>query len=128
METKITLFSLLILLLPVSLLAQEISIEEIEFSTSIEDHTPVNVDTTFSADVGSVYCFTKVANVSDTTTINHVWYYNDEEKARISLQIKSESWRTWSSKKILPEWTGEWKVDVVDASGNVLATKRFIIQ
>jgi hypothetical protein len=36
-------------------------------------------------------------------------------------------WRTWSSKTIPPEWSGEWSVEIRDASGAVLETVGFTV-
>ena len=107
--------------------AQEINIQQFDFATGIEDRKPSGIDTAFTADVGSVYCFTQVAGVSDTTQITHEWYYKDEEKARVNLTVAADNWRTWSSKTILKSWTGAWRVMVIGPNGDVLATKNFVI-
>jgi hypothetical protein len=88
----------------------------------------MGIDTTFAADVGNVYCFTHVEGAKDTTQIAHVWYYKEQEKARINLNVQSNDWRTWSSKTILKNWVGHWRVMVEDSQGNVLATKNFVIR
>ncbi len=107
--------------------AQEIKITQFDFATAIEDRQPVEVDTAFSADVGKVFCFTKIEGVADSTQITHVWHYKDEEKARIDLNVTSNPWRTWSSKTIQESWTGTWRVMVMDSEENVLDSKTFII-
>ncbi|HKK46155.1 MAG TPA: DUF2914 domain-containing protein [Balneolaceae bacterium] len=108
--------------------AQNVRVTEISFATSIQDRQPVGTDTTFSANVGTIYCFTHLEGAQDTTHITHVWYYKDQEKAHIDLNVASDDWRTWSSKSILQSWTGPWRVMVEDASGNVLASKSFVVQ
>jgi hypothetical protein len=107
--------------------AQDIKVHQFDFATSIENRAPTGVDTTFAADIGNVYCFTHIKGAGDTQ-IAHVWYYKDEEKARINLDVQSDDWRTWSSKSILENWTGRWRVMVEDETGNVLDTKTFIIE
>jgi hypothetical protein len=69
-----------------------------------------------------------VAGAADTTAITQVWYYNDREIARVELAVKSASWRTWSSKKILPEWQGIWRVDVLSPDGEVLRSGSFAVK
>lgn len=108
--------------------AQQIKINQIDLATSIEDRTPVGTDTSFTADIGNIFCFTKVQSKSDSSQITHVWYHKDKEKARIKLNVQSKNWRTWSSKNILNSWTGRWRVIVEDNNGNVLASKTFIIE
>lgn len=108
--------------------AQDLKISEFQFAASVENREPVNVDTAFAADVGNVFCYTQITGATDTTQIAHVWYYKDEEKARINLDIRSNEWRTWSSKTILESWSGRWRVMIEGPDGNVLATKNFVIR
>lgn len=115
------------LLVP-ELRAQELNIETIRFGTDVQNRKLVNADTAFAAKVGSVYCFTQVTGARDSTEITHIWYHKEEEKARVSLSVQSDDWHTWSSKRILPSWTGKWRVMVEDAGGNVIATHSFLIR
>lgn len=108
--------------------AQDLKISQFDFATSIEDREPFGVDTAFAANVGNVFCFTHVEGAADSTQIAHVWYYKEQEKARINLDVESNDWRTWSSKTILESWTGRWRVMIEDNQGNVLATKSFVIK
>jgi len=132
MKRILHLFVLFILLLTgqsVVAVAQEaVEVQEMVFCTSVEDREPVGTDTTFLSTVEVVYCFTKLSSSVDTTTIAHVWYYNDEEMARVELNVKAQTWRTWSSKRIVQEWTGKWRVDVVSENGTVLQSKEFDVK
>lgn len=127
MKASVTSFCIVIILSLGTVQAQEISVSQIDFATAIENRAPMGIDTTFSASVGTVYCFTRIEGITDTTQITHEWYYKDEEKARIDLSVASDNWRTWSSKEILESWTGPWRVMVIGENGNVLATKNFVI-
>ncbi len=127
MKTQIFALLFFIISLAGTTQAQEINIKQFEFATAIEDRKPTGIDTVFTADVGTIYCFTQVEGISDTTRITHEWYYEDEEKAQVNLTIAANNWRTWSSKKILESWTGSWRVMVTGPNGNVLATKNFVI-
>ena len=108
--------------------APEISVEDMEICTSIEDRVPVGVDTSFSGDVEKLYCFTKIVSNKDEGSIFHVWMYNDKEMAKVELSTKAKVWRTWSSKRILPSWTGKWRVDVQSPDGTVLGSKEFEVK
>jgi hypothetical protein len=127
MKTQIFVLLFLLISLAGTTQAQEINIEQFDFATAIEDRKPTGIDTVFTADVGTIYCFTRVEGISDTTQITHEWYHEDEEKAQVNLTIAANNWRTWSSKKILESWTGSWRVMVTGPNGNVLATKNFVI-
>jgi hypothetical protein len=125
-------FSVFVLLLFVGMIsyAQQgnLKVEDFAFCTGVENRTPVGTDSVFASDVGHVYTFTKIVGATEPTTIAHVYYYNGKEMARIELKIGGSPWRTWSSKTILPEWKGEWKVEIVDGEGNVLKTGSFKIE
>lgn len=108
--------------------SQNLRVTQVEFATDVKNRQPVDVDTVFTANLGSVYCYTQIEGAEDTTQIAHAWYYKDEEKARIELDVQSNRWRTWSSKTIQQSWTGPWRVMIEDAEGNVLATKSFVIR
>jgi hypothetical protein len=113
------------------LLAQEnptVTVEDIQVCTSVEDRQPVGSDTSFTNDVGQLYCFTKLSSDQDSTSISHVWYHDDKEMANVELKMKAKAWRTWSSKTIVDDWSGEWRVDVISSTGEVLASKKFIVK
>jgi hypothetical protein len=113
------------LALPGAVRAQA-SVEESAVALDVVDRMPVGADSTFTADVGRIYCWTRVAG-ADGTTIHHVWFHGDEEMADIELNVGGSPWRTWSNKAIMPEWTGAWRVEVRDATGNVIETIRFTV-
>ena len=75
-----------------------------------------------------VFFFTRVRGAKQPTAVTHVWYWNEKKMAEVPLDVRSDSWRTWSSKKIDPVWKGSWAVKVLDASGEVVITKNFEIR
>ncbi|UCE23545.1 MAG: DUF2914 domain-containing protein [Candidatus Zixiibacteriota bacterium] len=93
----------------------------------VEDRQPVGEAESFGADVGQVFFWTKCVGAVDTTVIQHVWTREGETMATVDLPVRSSSWRTWSSKQILPSWTGDWEVRVLDADGNILKAVSFKI-
>ncbi|MCK4304916.1 MAG: DUF2914 domain-containing protein [Candidatus Eisenbacteria sp.] len=92
---------------------------------SVVDREPVDPGTVFPADVGRVACFTQIQSAASQTHIIHVWYWKDQEMARVELPVRSLSWRTWSTKRILSEWVGPWKVVILDPDGTELGTLPF---
>jgi len=120
-----------ILFLPILAFAQDNSkftVEDIRICTSVEDRQPVGADTSFARDVGQLYCFTKLSGDQDSATIYHAWYYNDKEMLKVELNAKAKAWRTWSNKKILDAWTGNWRVDVISSDGSVLGSIEFTVK
>jgi hypothetical protein len=73
-------------------------------------------------------CFSEIAGAAGPDTVFHVWRWGDREMVRVALEVKSARWRTWSTKRILDEWRGEWHVDVTDREGSVLASLEFSVE
>jgi hypothetical protein len=105
----------------------DVEVEELTFCAEVVDRTPAGADTAFANDVGQVCCFTKIVGAEDTTSVFHVWIYNDEEMAKVELPVRSNAWRTWSTKRIAEEWTGGWRVEVQTADGVILKSSEFLI-
>ena len=93
----------------------------------VVDREPVDAGISFPATVGRLYCFTKIVGAQEETQVTHVWYYGSIERARIDLSIKSDSWRTFSSKSIQEHEIGSWRVNVLDPAGTVLKELQFEI-
>jgi hypothetical protein len=69
----------------------------------------------------------KTVEYQEQTLISHVWYYNDTQMAIVDLAVNASPWRTWSSKRIVKDWTGTWRVDVVSASGKIICSEKFVV-
>lgn len=102
-------------------------LEEIHISAAVEDRQPSGVGTVFTDDLDKIYCFSKIGGAEDTTYVNHVWYFGNDEIARVELPVKSKSWRTWSS-KTLNMGSGNGHVEIVSESGDILGKAEFEIQ
>ena len=94
---------------------------------SVENLNCVDPKEEFTVPVERLYCWTRIVGSMEDTQVTHVWYYGDVERARIPLDIRSSSYRTYSSKKIQEFETGKWHVDILDAAGNVLKSVPFSI-
>jgi hypothetical protein len=124
------MYSIIFLLVVLSsgLLAQNqesIEVEKIAICTSIENRQPIGTDSVFTADVGKLYCYTKLKSQTDTSEVSHVWFYQDKEMTKVDLTMKARTWRTWSAKTIVPEWKGDWRVEVRDPADNVISSISF---
>lgn len=82
-------------------------------------------DTTFSSSLGKLYCFTRVIGAQEPTQIFHVWYYGQNERARVPLQVNSSNWRTYSSKIIQAHEAGQWRVEILGPNNELLNVVRF---
>ena len=95
--------------------------------TSIQDRAPVAAVDTVDAAIGQVYCWTRIGSASGQSVV-HAWIHGGTTRARVELAIGSDDWRTYSSKLILPAWTGEWEVKVLTQDGAVLASIPFYVR
>ena len=100
---------------------------ETELCGGVEDRMPVGPAETFPANIENVYLWCKVTGALDSTSIFVNWYYQEKEMASVELPVKSPSWRTWSSKTILPEWVGDWTVRMLNKDGNGIKEIKFTI-
>jgi len=103
-------------------------IQKYSFCERVEKRKPVGVKKVFRSDIGRVYLWTTVTGAEKPTKIKHIWYYNKEKKLEINLAVKYKRTRTWSYKNILPEWTGDWYVEVVNEDGKVIGKFTFTIK
>jgi hypothetical protein len=115
---------LLVTLIPATCFAVEVA--DAVMCRDVQDREPVGESDAFAADVGNVCCWSKIKD-GQGTTITHAYYYGGDEMAVVSLAIGSPLWRTYSSKKILPAWSGEWRVDIVAEDGAVLKSLGFTV-
>lgn len=99
-----------------------------QITTAIEKQMPVDKIENFPADYGKLYCFTRIVGADQETQVTHVWYYQEDEMARVVLPVRSSDWRTYSSKRFLPQWVGQWRVKILDADENELATIAFVLE
>lgn len=108
--------------------APAITVAEAVIATSVVDRQAADNVTSVAADVGKVYCWTRLTGAEGEVQVQHVWYHGDNEMARVSLRISGSNWRTWSSKNITPDRAGAWRVDIVGPAGNVLDSVSFTVR
>ena len=95
----------------------------------VSKREPTNV---FAADIRlsqfdeGLSFFSEIKNLQGQQ-VKHVWTFEDETMAEITLNVTSPRYRTYSTKNIMDTQTGHWRVDVVDEQGNLIAQKEFRI-
>ncbi len=108
--------------------AEGLRVADGTITSAIENQTPVDRIESYPADFGKLYCFTRIVGAQGDTEITHVWYFQDNELARVTLPVRSSDWRTYSSKRFLPQWAGDWRVVVLDGELNEIATIPFRLE
>lgn len=114
---KILLTALLSLALPLSAWAE---VPRHQFTRNITDREPVD-QLKNATNIDPLYYFTEILNMTGAT-ITHRWSYKNRVMAEVDFKIGGPRWRVYSSKEMLPEWDGIWKVEVIDKTGAILAT------
>jgi hypothetical protein len=99
---------------------------ELAIGKSIDKNMPVDTASAFPADVGAIVAWTRVSGADAGTKITHVWIHG-ADTSKVELNVGGSPWRTFSRKTIGSDGTGDWTVEVMDASGKVLASKSFKI-
>jgi hypothetical protein len=99
---------------------------EAAVGTAVADRQLTGMAESFPVATGTLYCFTKVMNATDTQ-LEHVWYKGETEMGRVTLTIGGSPWRTWSSKKLSADAAGDWRCDVVK-EGTVLQSVKFKVE
>ncbi len=90
-------------------------VQRSQFTTEVISHEPVdNISTGVigaNDEFKTFFFYTHITNMAGENIV-HRWLYQGNEMAAVTLNIGGDSWRTYSSKRILPRWKGEWEVQV----------------
>ena len=90
------------------------------FTRDIDEREPTENLQSLTNDHGQVKFFTELRDMSGQTAI-HRWEYQGKVVAEVAFNVKGPRWRVWSSKSFVPQWTGDWKVSVINAAGEVIS-------
>ena len=98
------------------------------FTTGIDNREPMAiVDNLDSSTSNSISFFTEINNMSGQT-VTHQWTHNDKIMFEKTFEVKSARWRVWTSKTLIPGWTGTWTVNVLDDERTIMTSKSFEYQ
>ncbi len=105
----------------------EMTVDEAVVCTSVADRKAEGAASSFPADVGRVFAFTKVKGGAEGSSVTHRWIHGDKTVAEVKLAVKASPYRVWSSKGIAPGQKGAWKIEIADDAGKVLKTVEFTV-
>jgi hypothetical protein len=104
------------------------TVERFVVAEGVSDREPVGVAEAFPAGQEEVYCFLEAGDIADKTTVSFLWYHEGTEVASVELPLGAGArWRTWSSKNIAGR-TGQWSVELRDASGATVKSLTFKVE
>ena len=87
------------------------------FTSAIVDREPVDDLSTVSGGTQRVFFFTDLRELAGQI-VTHRWEYNGNVMAEVTFKVGDGArWRVYSSKNLLPDWTGQWTVVVSNESG-----------
>jgi len=92
------------------------------FTSGIEGREPVDELQQVDSSRAQLVFFSELVGF-EGQEIWHRWVYQDEVMAEVVFQVGGARWRVHSSKNLMPEWIGAWRVEVVDSNGHVLASQ-----
>ena len=128
LKSRSTWGLMLVLTLCLSANAAAGEIRRALFATGINDREPVGiVDSIDSTSDNSISFFTEITNMSGQT-VTHQWTHLDKIMFEKTFEVRAERWRVWTSKTLIPNWTGTWTVNVLDADRELLTRKSFEYQ
>lgn len=121
------IFIVLAALSTVSPVNAEPKVERAQFTSAIADREPVDALETVSTSDGRVRFFTELHDLAGHQVI-HRWEHAGQVMAEVTIEVGADRWRAWSSKRLLPAWTGPWQVSVVTADGENLGTWTVMVE
>jgi len=99
---------------------------EVSVGTSVADRALAGAAESFPKGTEKLYCFSKITG-AENSEVEHVWYKGDAEQGRVKLKVGGSPWRTYSSKTLGTEASGDWRCDVVQ-DGKVLQSVKFKVE
>jgi len=118
-------FALLIVTLSLGNSAIAGNVARALFTIGVDNREPVIMVTSISADsYDSISFFTELTDLNGHT-VTHQWLYNDKVMFEKSFEVGGARWRVWTSKTLIPSWTGTWTVNVLDDDRTTLESKSF---
>jgi ribosome modulation factor len=94
-------------------------------SKIIEQQPGTEFNQTVPKYIRELHFYTQIEHANNQT-LSHRWLFNNQILATIPLNIQSDHYRTWSSKKMSSAWQGTWHIEVLDANQDVIFRKTFI--
>ncbi len=83
-------------------------------------------DINFNADGWAViWAYSEVIELSGSQ-LNYVWLYEGSQVAKVPVNVRGIRWRSYSSKNVNQDMTGNWRVELQDGEGRLLASADFL--
>ncbi len=94
------------------------------FTTAVRDREPADSVRELDTHSDKVIYYTELRDMAGQTA-KHRWEHNGKVMAEVEFKVGGSRWRVWSSKSLVPGWTGEWKVSVLNGANEVISEDVF---
>ena len=94
------------------------------FTSAVQNREPTDTVTSLSNTNNKIYFFSELTGLGGQT-VTHRWEYQGKTMGEVKFDVGGPRWRVWSSKTLLPQWTGEWRVSIIDGAGNKVGEGTF---
>ncbi len=112
---------------PVEAPAPQGRVARSQFTSAIENREPSDKLERLGVGTEEVTYFSELRGLNGQT-VTHLWEHGEQVMAEVKFNVKGDRWRVWSSKRLMPEWHGEWHVTVLDGEGRALHSERFVLE
>ena len=126
-KTLLGFIAALVLAVPALAWAASLQVTDVAIGTGVHSRVPTGISSYFDSSVGKLYAFTRIVGAEGDTRVYHKWYHGDVLVADVPLTVRSGDWRTWSTKNVQPDWTGDWRLVIVSEDGSILGTVKFAV-
>ena len=126
-KTLLSSIAAVVLAVPALAWTGSLQVQDVAVGTGVSGRVPTGISTYFDSSVGRLYAFTRITGAEEEIRVYHQWYYGDVLVADVPLSVRSGDWRTWSTKNVQPDWTGDWRLVVVSDDGTVLGSIKFAV-
>ena len=126
-KTLLTFIAAMVFAVPAIVWAGSLEIQDVAIGTGVHEHVPTGISSSFDASVGKLYAYTRIVGAEADTRVYHKWYHGDVLVADVPLRVGGSDWRTWSSKRVQSDRTGDWRVVIVSEDGSILGSVKFAV-
>lgn len=128
MRTAILLFWTAVAALPaMGVEVSPLKAPELAVCEAVVDRACRGAAKTFSADVEWLTFLTRIDGATGDAFVTHIWRFEGNEVRKVNLPVRTSSYRTWSSKRVLGT-PGKWTCEVLDPLGRSLGVVDFVVE